>query len=214
MNKSGYLIGLFLLICSLSGCKKDDYVYPPVITEILCARTNASGSVSSLVTDRGKLYDALNGNILKGLSKDSVYRVYCVYELSSEVPNGVNLYSFQLILSPDPVKANRFPGGIKTDPLKPVSVWLSGGYINLSLDVNARDLRKHRFHFVDGGTKELFDHKVWELTLYHDQGGDPEDYFQPIYLSVPLRNYDIISGDEISFKINTFEGIRTYTLDY
>lgn len=211
------ILGLLVFVLLLGGCKKDDdYVYPSVITEILCARTGPTGAVTYLDTDRGATYAALNGNAVKGLSKDSTYRVYCVYERTSDPQDGANLYTFQPILSPDPIRSDRFIGGVKTDPVKPVSVWKSGDYINLSLDIFSQDLKKHRFHFVDLGVSELVGQKIQEFGLYHDQNGDTQAYFQTVYLSMPLRNYRGIlePGDLILFKINTFEGIRIFSFTY
>lgn len=211
------ILVFFSLMILLGGCKKeDDYVYPPVITEILCAHTGQSGSVSYLETDGGETYPAENGNAVKGLRPDSIYRVYCIYELSAETPPGATLYTFQPILSPDPLTPDRFAGGVKTDPVKPVSVWKSGDYINLSLDILSQDLKKHRFHFVDNGITDEFSLRELNLTLYHDQGGDTEAYYQTVYMSVPLRNYGHLlrTGDLILFKVNTFEGPRTFSLVY
>lgn len=217
MRKANLLIWFLISVLILASCKEeDDYVYPSVFTEILCAQTDATGAVSYLNTDDGKVYRASNGKALKGLARDSVYRVYCVYELSESMQDEALLYSFQPLVSPNPIKANRFPGGVKTDPLKVVSVWRGGAYINLSLEIMSQDTRKHRFHFVDGGITEQGEYRSLNLTLYYDRGGDVEAYYQKVYLSMPLENYKKVlqPGDLVLFHINTFSGFETYRLVY
>lgn len=208
---------LFLAILIFTACKKEDeYVYPPVITEFLSVESSSTGMVAYLHTDKGNIYTALNGDKIKGLVPDSLYRVYCIYELSGDKSDQATLYTLQSIVSPDPVKANQITGGVKTDPLSIQSVWRSGDYINLTLLILSQDTRKHRFHFIDNSIAMNDGSRELSLTLYHSQGGDTEAYFQVVYLSVPLRNYTnkLFPGDSILFNINTFDGIRVCKLVY
>lgn len=213
-----YGVWVLLLFPLLICCKKeDDYVYPPVLTEILSAGTTAGGYLSYLHTDKGKTYRAINGERISGLSPDTLYRVIGVYEITGEESKQAEalIYSLKMIVSPNPVKADRISGGIKTDPVEIQSIWRSGDYINLALLVKAQN-GKHSFHFIQTDLKEEGNCKKLYLALYHDRGDDVEAYTQTAYLSVPLAKYQNIlePGDSILFSINTYKGLKVYHLVY
>lgn len=204
----------FLLF--LGGCKKeDDYIYPPVITEILTVKTNSEGTITYLHTDKKLRYQVLNSDRFTGLVPDSVYRGICIYEVHDQATAGI--YSFRKIVSPNPIRQEQLPEGIRTDPVGIQSVWRSGDYINVVLKILSQGGR-HTIHFIETGWEVGWEsrHYKLHLTLYHDRGEDPEGYTQKAYLSVPLNKYKEVlqTGDSILFSINTYEGVKTYSFPY
>lgn len=199
---------LYILLISallLAACGKDEYVYPPVLTEFISAGTDESGCISTLQTDKGVSYRLENRDKYTGLTADSVYRVIAVYEVKDTVSLSAYIYSLGNVFAPEPV--TEWSEEIIQDPVDVQSIWLSGDYLNMILLVKAQN-EKHTFRFI-----RMEDSPSFHLTLYHDKGEDVEAYTQRAYLSVPLQKYKTYCK-EIYFTINTFEyGNRTYRFD-
>lgn len=215
MKRIGVYI-IFLGLIILAACKEDDYVYPPAITEILSAQTDEAGTISRLIPDKGELLSVGNGDRFSGLVPDSVYRMIGVYELvnGADEYSVAHIYSIQQVISYNPISIP--VDEMKTDPVTVQSIWRSGGYINLILQVKLHT-GAHVFRFVENSFISTSMGFVLSLSLYHDKGGDIEAYTQRAYLSVPLSKYDGVLkvGDIISFTINTYkEGLKTYQFVY
>lgn len=116
------------------------------------------------------------------------------------------VYRVQLIHAPRPRPASQFKT-LHTDPVSLQSLWHSGNYLNLILQVKVKD-QPHAYHFIEDALETNADgtHTL-RLTLYHDRAGDPEAYSQRTYLSVPLHFYadTLRPGDEIVFTLHTYE---------
>lgn len=212
MRLTGIYILLTLFI--LAGCKEEDeYVYPPAISEILCARTDSYGQITYLLPDKGEPLYIENTDKIAPLLPDTVYRMISIYEVKDPDKPSVHVYTIQKVLSPDPIQRESLLDGMKMDPVNVQSVWRSGDYINMILLIKAQNGGKHSFHFIEN----CFPTDRFEFLLYHDQGGDVEAYTQLAYLSIPLRQYKntLSPGDEILVTINTFdEGLKRYWLTY
>ena len=111
-----------------------------------------------------------------------------------------------------------FEDGLRTDPVKFESIWLSadGRYINIGFYLkNGRvDSGDNLLHTIgmahrrtvvnDDGTRTA------QLCLYHDQGGVPEYYSSRYYVSVPCAGID---ADSVHVAINTYdEGTKIFLL--
>ena len=204
-----------LTLIFLIGCKDDDYVYPPVLTEIVLARINENGSIRDLNTDKGESYRVENGGRFTGYRPDSVYRMVCIYELNeATAETTTQIYSVRNTVSPIPILPEKLIGGIKTDPVNVQSIWRSGDYLNVVLLVKIQS-GKHLFHFIEtGNEEEAGSHKI-DLTLYHDKQDDVEGYSQRAYLSVPLKQYNLTASDSVFFTLNTYkQGFKTYAFAY
>jgi len=101
--------------------------------------------------------------------------------------------------------------GLKTDPVRFESAWMSKGgeYLNISiyllLGTTADEKAIHTLGCHLDTLKSNPDKtKTMQLTLLHDQGGVPEYYSQRYYLSVPLKG---ATTDSVSIAINTYDGI-------
>ena len=215
MKRIGIYI-IFLGLIFLVACKDDDYVYPPAITEILSAQTDARGTISSLLPDKCEPLPVGNADRFSGLVPDSVYRMIGVYEIVDGTDNSSasHIYSIQQVISHNPIPMSGTE--MKTDPVTVQSIWRSGNYINLIVQVKSHTVA-HVFRFVESGYIPTSLGFVLSLSLYHDKGDDIEAYTQRAYMSVPLNKYDgtLKEGDVISFTINTYkEGLKTYQLVY
>lgn len=216
MKKSFLLSFLFpLLLCA---CSDDDYVYPNVLTDMVDLKTDDTGTVRYLITDQGNEWRIQSRTGLDGLAPDTLYRTVTMYAPLTEsdaAEKEAMLYNTQLVLSPIPLPEAKFKE-VKTDPVEIQSIWRSGKYLNLILQVKAKD-QQHGYHFIENKRESKNGKQILYLTFYHDRNNDIEGFNRKVYLSVPLWAYsDVLhKGDKIVFNINTYkEGMTTREFDY
>lgn len=214
-NKFIYLL---LLPWLAAACGDDDYVYPEVITEMVCLKTDGTGTVRYLVTDEGTEWSVQPREGLDGLRTDTVYRTITMYAPTDtqEDHREARIYSTQAVISPKPLPIEAFDE-VKTDPVELQSIWRGGDYLNLIVVAKAKD-QAHSYHFVeDKLLRNANGPQTLHLTLYHDRNNDVEGFDRKAYLSVPLWAYNGIlkKGDRIVFTLNTYkEGMTSRTFTY
>lgn len=200
------VFSLLALLCSC-GDAAEDYRYPSVITDYACLLTDAFGRPELLHLDNGDLHSiAFTDEYLEAHSDkvaykaDTTYRVACVYELTAD--DKVNIYSLAHTVSVVPTPLQR-EEVLMQDPAYLQSIWLSGGYLNMVVEIKALEV-KHTIGFVDT-TPEGMNGK--EFTFYHDDNNDIESYRQQLYISIPLAPFDseLEQSDTLRFVINQFE---------
>ena len=198
----------------LSACGEEEYIYPDLITEMTCLKTDSEGIGTEIITDDGQVWHLQEGNLPDSLTADSTYRV--VSRFAPITDSDAKVYSLWKVISPLP-KPEREYQSTHTDPVSLQSIWRSGDYLNMVLQVLVKD-QEHDLSFIESAlrTNETNKEQTLILTLYHDRKGDVEGFYQKFYLSVPLWHYKGIlnKGDQIVFQLNTYkEGViqRTFT---
>lgn len=201
---------LAMLVCS---CEHDeDYRYPSLLTDYVCLATDASGRVERMTQDDGNSFPVRFSDTYErvpSFKADTLYRVVGVYELDpAEQEATAVIYSLGNVVSSVPLP---LPKGAEMyqDPVYLQSIWLSGGYLNMVLEVKALN-GKHSIGFVDttpGGMQGK------EFSFYHEVVDDVEAYRQKLYGSIPLGPFEecLQPGDTLRFVVNQYEeGISTY----
>ena len=203
------MLPLLALLCSCGG-DGDDYRYPSVLTDYACLLTNGRGEPEQLLLDNGNLHPvSLTEEYHKSQSQsptyraDSVYRVIGVYELGAD--DVAYIYSMAPTMSvvPTPLRRGEV---LCQDPVYMQGVWLSGGYMNMVLELKALN-GQHRVGMVDTTPKGMCGK---EFTFYHDANGDVESYRQKLYASIPLKPFDqeLQRGDTLRLVVNLYgEGL-------
>ena len=174
----GCLWGVLCLL--LTACGEDSYHYPSVKLEFLTAYSGDDGTLERVLTDDGEEYAVLVDDSHSHIRPDSLVRIVSNYEwVHNEGDEGVHLYAVSAAVAPIPLPAEKFPEGVKTDPVDVLSVWMGRNYLNLMLTVKAQH-EKHKFHYVEDRVDvDIEAHRSSvELTLYHDDGGDTPAYSQ------------------------------------
>ena len=124
-------------------------------------------------------------------------------------------YSFYKTISSLPKPESEYTT-IHTDPVSIRSIWRSGDYLNMVLQLRVKD-QEHELSFIENGIKENADGtQTLTLTLFHDRKNDVEGFDEKYYLSIPLWPYQgkLNKGDQIVLQLNTYqEGMtsRNYT---
>lgn len=209
----------FLLPLLLGACSgDDDYVYPNVLTDLIDLKTDDTGTGRYLITDEGTEWRIQSRTGLDGLVPDTTYRTVTMYapvtgEEATE--KEAVLYNTRQVISPVPLPEAKFKE-IKTDPVAIQSIWRSGNYLNLILQVKVKD-QQHSYHFIENKLEKEDGGQALYLTLYHDRNQDIEGFDRTVYLSVPLWAYagTLHRGDKIVFSLRTYkEGMTTRTFTY
>ena len=207
-------IYIFLSAVLLSACGKEDYVYPNLITEMTCLKTDAKGSGTQIVTDQGIVWHLQEDTRPDSLIADSTYRVVSRFAPINETI--AQAYTFWKVIAPLPKSAEAYDI-IHTDPVSIQSIWRSGDYLNMVLHIKVKD-QEHELSFIENGITSGNDGtQTLMLTLFHDRKGDVEGFDQKFYLSVPLWHYQdkLNKGDQIVFQLNTYqEGTTSRTFIY
>ena len=206
--------GICFATLLFAACGEDEYVYPDLITEMVCLKTNANGTGTAFITDAGTIWHLQEGNRPNKLTPDSTYRVVSRYAPINDTD--AQAYSFHQTISSLPKPEHEYKN-IHTDPVSIQSIWRSGDYLNLVLQIMVKD-QEHRLAFIDHGiTPNADGTQTLTLTLYHDRKNDVEGFDEKVYLSVPLWHYKekLNEGDTIVFQLNTYkEGITSRTFIY
>jgi len=205
----------FLLTAMLlTACGEDEYVFPDLVTEFSCLKTDDKGFGIQIITDEGKTWNLQENNRPNKLTPDSTYRVVSRYAPIDETY--ATAYSFWQVTSPIPQPESMYET-ISTDPVSVQSIWRSGDYLNLILQIMVKD-QKHELSFIENGITTNEDgSQTLTLTLFHDRKDDVEGFNEKHYLSVPLWHYQdkLNKGDHIVFNLNTYqEGTTSRTFIY
>ena len=197
-----------------SACGKEDYVYPNLITEMACLKTDGNGIGTQIVTDHGIVWLLQKDNRPDSLTADSTYRVVSRFAPLND--SEVQAYAFWKVIAPLPKPEMEYET-IHTAPVSIQSIWRSGDYLNMVLHIKVKD-QEHELSFIENGiTSNTDGSQTLMLTLFHDRKGDVEGFDQKFYLSIPLWHYQktLNKGDQIVFQLNTYqEGITSRTFIY
>lgn len=217
------MVALSSFIFTLYTCdESNDYRYPSVVTDFVCLTTDATGHLDELHTDHGSRYPLhLTDELLAHYDhqtptyrRDTVFRAIGIYEpvATSKGDTVAHLYSVGNVISVSPTPLHRGET-MHQDPVHLQSCWLSGGYLNMVIEIKGLDMSRHRVGFVD--TTPLL---MWgqEVTFYHEDLGDEEAYRQKLYASIPLHPLAQLlpTGSTLRFVINTYdEGMVEYEFE-
>ena len=103
----------------------------------------------------------------------------------------------------DTIKEEGYPDKVKTSPIKIISVWVSGKYLNMSFHVD--------YHSKPHITGLFKDTEAAKPTLYfsYSRVEDPPGAPTLTYLSFNLES---LQEKEFTIHINTYDGFREFLL--
>ena len=191
--------GIVLLLCFFS-CKGDDEseFYPNVITEFVLIRTDASGTMTELTTDAGRIYTLSNPQ--QGYDKNVQYRAVCGF-----VPDGTSATLYQMTSAY--VLRDSTERAYEPDATGVVSAWLSGRFINMQLSPLTQGGTQYWGYRIDGTSGG-----TTHISLHHRQNGDPLSYTQTVYASIAIDDFEQVpTGNNITLHVKTFKGDQTWT---
>ena len=210
------LKSVFLALCfgALLGTSctienEDSSTYPSLISELADLETNAQGVMHRMLTDGGEQFFLSNPK--SGYIADAVYRGLCGYtKIQGSSKPMAQLSSLRhVVILRDSTERPQ-----KADPVKVVSTWRGGEYINLHLAPKTQGGIQH-WGFRKEGMKEENGKKHLFLSLHHNQNNDRTSYTETVYASLWLEALKEISkGDSITLAICTQNGFEVFKFVY
>ncbi len=191
-----------LMLVAVSACssESDDDSFPTMFSEMGVLKVGASTSTLQWCADNGKTFRVTTE--ISNLKPNVWLRCFCDYVLADD--NTVDIKSIRgVYVLPNCSKKTI----IKQDPVGVVSAWTGGGFINMHL-LKKTQGADHEWGFViDNTYSNNAGGTTYEVSLYHDQSGDPTAYSSDIFFSL---NQDSLSmtrsaADSITLSITTFE---------
>lgn len=196
-----FLIALIGLCLFFVSCSSDDTQVPSYYINLVEADTNHDTLVTVIRTDNGTTYNVTQE--IKATIPDTTYRCMCSYAVEDEQ---FTVYSLSHIFSARPHKAEDFDTLI-TDPVKFISSWRSGGYLNIQIGVMTTDADYHRFAFCEDSIGDKGAYKTVYFTLLHQRPNkDAESYTEEMFLSIPISSYT--DCDSFAISMQTYDGLR------
>lgn len=205
-----HIVWLWGLLLLMAACEEDEYYYPPVKFEFVTVVAGDNGRMQMLIPDKGEPLPVSEDRTGSTISPNEFRRALSNYETLSEGANATaRIYSLQGLVAPEPKPEDDevYEGGIKTDPVEMVSIWMGRNYLNMILNLKIAQGKGHVFGIVED-TSELESEGVVTLLLYHNANADQGFFDRRAYVSVPLSKYANEERPEgaikIKFKYHTY----------
>ena len=199
--------------CTQDGYEKGDGQYSYMRGDFVEAQVGADKKIVSLTTDDGDSYPLTQPYAAKWISRpDTIYRCMLYYNKVRDEKGQyeVDPISIGEVPCPKITSLAELEKGMKTDPVKLESVWMSktGKYLNLSLlvmmgtDEGEESVQKLTI-VQDTILTNPDATRTCHLSLFHDQAGVPEYYSAHVYASIITSK---IPADSVRISINTYDG--------
>ena len=197
---------LFLAVCLLVACGDDDgseVTTPNLNTEFCDMYINADNRAATITLDDGTVLDILSQGIRSNVA-DTIIRSVVTYTLKDSKPQ---IYSNNVAFCAQARPKSHFKI-TPHDPMKVISVWKGGKYINMVLGEMTNKVSNHSYgYFID----EVKNRKLYVSFIHYRPSDDPESYTEKKYFSMYLDNPYVSGYDSVAISITTYEGNRTYT---
>lgn len=205
-NKKYIICGLTALSALFLGaCNdgEDDSLYPSIINEFAIAYTDADTCVFQITTDDGHTFPLIQKRNIRGGMPNAKYRGIASYTVERQTMADLCAFTGTPILH-DSTEV------VKTDATGVESVWMGNDYVNLHLTPKSQGGTQYWGYATDSISA---DSTHYYLRLHHRQLADQPYYTATLYASIDaheLPSYH--SGDTISLRINTYNGVKTWTI--
>lgn len=205
---------LLLFSCTQDSYEKGEGRYSQLMGDLVEAHVNSGGLMDYVVTDDDEKLPVEKPQHYSWMeTTDTLYRVILYYARNGKE---ISVNSIGLALAPAITPLSEVKEGVMTDPIKVESIWMSNNkrFLNLGIyvKVGATDdeTAVHKLGIVADTLMVNADNtRTLHLTLYHDQGGQPEYYSRRTFVCVPVFN---VEADSIHLRANTYSGMieRTF----
>lgn len=212
MKSSGWII-LFSFFFLLMSCEQDGYdkgegVFSYTQADFCEAHSNSVKAIDYVVTDEGEtlqLTEPFESTFIT--TADSIYRTILYY--NKQTDNKAQLVSIGLVPTLGIVAGNEFEG-LKTDPVKLESTWVStnGKYLNMAIWLKTGTISdKAEMQSIGMVCMEKTQNADGSITaqlrLHHSQGDVPQYYSTRYYVSLLTSQID---ADSVYIHVNTYNG--------
>lgn len=216
-----YIFAMLLISGMTISCSNDDDSY---------SLNNFSGDFGTInyLDFEGNSYDIILDNGKKlwiaaplNLPKPEYKRAFFNYTLLSDSMSGYDHYVRLNYMIPMTTKdiiymSTADEDSIGNDPVKLVSLWEAGGYMNFHIEYNSGGAKKHMVNLISREKDLSVSKDTVVLEFRHNKNNDPEYSRVYSFASFDLAPYKREKTDSICFKIkvNEFGGEKTYLRKY
>ena len=206
------LISILSLICVvvIASCSDDDTDYVPSYrTDLLCLLTNGDSLATDLLLDDGRRF-SLSQRVYTALP-NSMLRCLCRYTINDDSA-GAHIYDITKVSCYTPAPADSFEVHPQ-EPVNVVSLWKSGGFINLCLSPLVISKTSVLYDFSIDSVTQSADSKTIMHTsfLFQRKKESVEAYSTKLYHSIPLHSSAYpCTFDSMYIYVNTYEGMKVY----
>ena len=213
------LVIIIVASCTQDAYEKGEGAYSLMRGDFAEANVNSNREVTSITTDDGEILPLTSLATAQWISRpDTIYRCMLYYNKVKAADGKLAAEVISLGRVPclyvKPLTS--FEKTYKDDPVKFESIWnsKSGKYLNLHLQLKTGQTDDSTaVQSLAVVSDEVVSHpdgqRTLSLLLHHDQGGVPEYYSTPAYLSVLIEDIPV---DSIRFRLNTYSGPVVKTL--
>ncbi|MBQ9362155.1 MAG: hypothetical protein IJT97_01910 [Bacteroidaceae bacterium] len=190
-----------LCIGCVCSCSKENDNIPNLLTELCDVYINRDSIAITATLDDGSVLNIADQK-MKASVRDTTIRSVVTY---AQEDGTVTVYGN----TPAICKAAMSPEKFKStphDPVKLISVWKKGKYINLMFGEMTTGKGMHEYAFCMDSLK---DRMLYVSFIHKQPEHDAPSYTQKRYASMPLTVHGTEAYDSISLSIVTYDGTKT-----
>ena len=188
----------------LASCGSDDEAgVPNMLTELCDVYIDGNGKAVTATLDDGTVLD-ISAQQIGAEAADTTLRSVITYAMNGGV---ARVYSNSAVFCDEALPIESFTIAPR-DPVKLVSIWQAGKYVNMVIGEMTTGSAPHPYGFcIDG----LAGNKLYVSLLHQQPSGDAESYTRRVYASLRLSNSYVTGYDSVVVSVNTYDGVLTYS---
>lgn len=187
MKQIAFTLLVILSLTLIQGCDKKPERMDDFLAEF--ATVIKQGDTYRFKLDNGKVLSPIDVKDFHGSDGDRVILYWTPLNGDKiEIKNITPVFSGDVLFE-------GYPENYKNDPLKIISVWVEGDYLNLILEIEYHSTPHTIALYKDTSTDGT------DLYLSHSMNNDPPGYFQIMYASFRLSKLKSLKETEVPFRL-------------
>lgn len=187
MKQIAFTLLVILSLTLIQGCDKKPERMDDFLAEF--ATVIKQGDTYRFKLDNGKVLSPIEVKDFHGSDGDRVILYWTPLNGDKiEIKNITPVFSGDVLFE-------GYPENYKNDPLKIISVWVEGDYLNLILEIEHHSTPHTIALYKDTSTEGT------DLYLSHSMNNDPPGYFQIMYASFRLSKLKSLNETEVPFRL-------------
>ncbi|WP_053826502.1 NigD1/NigD2 family lipoprotein [Lascolabacillus massiliensis] len=187
MKQIAFTLLVILSLTLIQGCDKKPERMDDFLAEF--ATVIKQGDTYRFKLDNGKVLSPIEVKDFHGSDGDRVILYWTPLNGDKiEIKNITPVFSGDVLFE-------GYPENYKNDPLKIISVWVEGDYLNLILEIEYHSTPHTIALYKDTSTEGT------DLYLSHSMNNDPPGYFQIMYASFRLSKLKSLNETEVPFRL-------------
>jgi hypothetical protein len=187
MKQIAFTLLVILSLTLIQGCDKKPERMDDFLAEF--ATVIKQGDTYRFKLDNGKVLSPIEVKDFHGSDGDRVILYWTPLNGDKiEIKNITPVFSGDVLFE-------GYPENYKNDPLKIISVWVEGDYLNLILEIEYHSTPHTIALYKDTSTDGT------DLYLSHSMNNDPPGYFQIMYASFRLSKLKSLNETEVPFRL-------------